>query len=90
MLRAYLAEAMGYAAVGQKPPKEKHDLELPEELTTALEQDLELQEAFFKLTPGRQRSYVLLLASAKKAETRFARIGRARDKILAGKGAMER
>jgi uncharacterized protein YdeI (YjbR/CyaY-like superfamily) len=90
VIRAYLAEAMGYAEAGVEPPKEERELELPAELVEALDADAELAEAFHALTPGRQRSYVIHLASAKKAETRFARIAKARDKILAGKGATER
>lgn len=51
---------------------------------------MSLGQAFYALTPGRQRSYVINLNSAKKLETRIARIIKFRDKILAGKGAMER
>lgn len=90
ILRSYLREAMGYAEAGIKPPKEAVELEPPEELVEALAADPELSEAFDALTPGRQKSYVIHLSSAKKSETRFARIAKARDKILAGKGAMER
>ena len=89
-IREYLVEAMGYADAGIKPPKSKAKLELPEELTDALHADPELSEAFHKLTPGRQKSYVINLNSAKKPETRVARIGKFRSKILAGKGATER
>ena len=49
-----------------------------------------LAEAFARLTPGRQRSYAIALASAKTSATRTTRIGRFRDRILAGKGATER
>jgi len=90
IVRAYLTEAMGYAAAGIKPRKEAVELELPDELVESLDADPELAEAFYRLTPGRQKSYVIHLASAKKSETRFARIVKARDKILAGKGALER
>lgn len=90
VLRAYLREAMGYAAAGVLPPKETHDLELPDELVEALDADPELAEAFHALTPGRQRSYVIHLAGAKKPETRVARIAKVRDKIIAGKGALGR
>ncbi len=86
----YLKEAMGYAEAGIRPPKEPREIELPDELEEALASDPELSEAFEALTPGRQRSYVIHLSSAKKPETRVARIARSRDKILAGKGAMER
>lgn len=87
---AYLGEAKGYAEAGIKAPKEQYDLELPTELVDALDADPELAEAFHGLTPGRQRSYVINLNGAKKSATRVARIIKFRDKILAGKGAMER
>lgn len=90
VLRTYLREAMGYAEAGVLPAKEAHDLELPDELVEALDADPELAEAFHRLTPGRQRSYVIHLAGAKKPETRVARIAKLRDKVIAGKGAMER
>lgn len=90
VIRSYLTEAMGYAEAGIKPPKEQGELELPDELVEALESDPDLAEAFHTLTPGRQKSYVINLNSAKKPETRIARIAKFRDKILAGKGATER
>ncbi|SHI56369.1 YdeI/OmpD-associated family protein [Wenxinia saemankumensis] len=89
-IRAYLAEAARYAAEGRRPPKEEGGIDLPAELEQALDDDPELAEAFHALTPGRQRSYAIALNSAKKAETRIARIGKFRPKILAGLGALER
>lgn len=90
VIRAYLAEAMGYAEAGLKPPKDDRELALPEELVEALDADPELAEAFHALTPGRQKSYVINLNGAKKPETRVSRIKAFRGKILAGKGATER
>jgi uncharacterized protein YdeI (YjbR/CyaY-like superfamily) len=90
VLRSYLKEAMGYAEAGIKPPKEDAEIELPEELIEALDADPELAEAFRDLTPGRQKSYVINLNSAKKSATRMSRIAGFREKIIAGKGAMER
>lgn len=89
-IRAYLQEAMALAEAGVKPAKVVHELQLPSELIEALKQDKELDVAFHKLTPGRQRSYVIHLSNAKKSETRVARIKGFRDKILSGKGALER
>lgn len=86
----YLKEAMSYAEAGIKPPKDKNDISLPNELVEALDSDPELAEAFHRLTPGRQKSYVINLNSAKKSKTRISRIAKFRHKILAGKGAMER
>ncbi len=90
VIRSYLREAIGYADAKISPPKEQGTLELPAELSEALEVDPELAEAFHKLTPGRKKSYVINLRSAKKSETRVARIAKFRDKIIAGKGAMDR
>lgn len=90
IIRAYLAEAMGHAEAGIKPPRDASSVDLPQELIEALDADPELAEAFHALTPGRQKSYAINLNSAKKPETRIGRIGRFRDKIIAGKGATER
>ena len=90
VIRAYLAEAMGYAAQGIKPKKQEVAMEVPQELTDALARDAELAAAFSALTPGRQRSYLINLATTKSSATRHARITRFRDKIIAGKGATER
>ena len=89
-IRAYLREAMGYAQAGIQPSREQAALELPAELAQALATDPPLAEAFARLTPGRQRSYVILLNAARKPETRVARIATHRARILAGKGAQER
>lgn len=89
-IASYLEEAMGYAEQGIRPAKERHELELPDELVAALRADPGLSAAFHRLTPGRQRSYVIDLNSAKKTATRVARIARFRARILAGKGATER
>lgn len=90
VLSAYLQEAMGYAEQGLKPVKVERALDMPEELIDALDADPELAEAFEKLTPGRQKSYVFNLNSAKQSATRVARIEKFRSKIMAGKGALER
>lgn len=90
VILAYLGEAKGYAEAGIKPPKEERTLNLPDELVEALDADPALAEAFHALTPGRQRSYVIALSSAKTAKTRHARVAKFHNKILSGKGAMER
>lgn len=90
VIAGYLKEAMEYAKAGYKPAKEVATLELPVELIEALASDPELSTAFYRLTPGRQKSYVINLNSTKNPKTRFARIAKFREKILAGKGAMDR
>ncbi len=90
VIRAYLAEAMGYAAAGIKAPKDDNEIVLPEALVAAMDGDPDLAEAFHRLTPGRQKSYVIHLNGAKTEATRSARIAKYRPHILAGKGALER
>ncbi|MBV5258041.1 hypothetical protein FLX56_06370 [Synechococcus moorigangaii CMS01] len=90
VIRDYLAEAMRYAEAGLKPQDDEPELELPAELAEAIDHDPVLAEAFHALTPGRQKSYVINIGSAKAPATRQARIEKFRPKILAGKGAMER
>lgn len=89
IIRAYLQEAMTYAEKGIKPPQVNNTLKLPEVLLDVLSADSELSEAFYKLTPGRQKSYVIHLNSAKKIETQLNRIQKFRSKIIEGKGANE-
>jgi uncharacterized protein YdeI (YjbR/CyaY-like superfamily) len=90
VIRSYLKEAMDYAAAGIKPPRDTSELELQDELVDALDSDPELAEAFWGLTPGRQKSYVINLGSTKNPATRMARIEKFRPKIIAGKGALDR
>lgn len=90
LIRAYLAEAMGYAEAGILPPKDPREVELPEELIEALDADPELAEAFHRLTPGRRKSWALHLAGARASATRRSRIEKGRERILSGLGATER
>ncbi len=90
VVRAYLLEAMAPAEAGRRPPRDERALELPDALEEALGVDPELAAAFAALTPGRQRSWAIHVGGAKKPETRAARVAAARDRILEGKGALER
>lgn len=89
-IAAYLQEAIHYAKAGLTAPKDQSETTLPDTLIEALEGDPELAEAFQALTPGRRKSYVIALNSAKKTATQINRIAKFRDKIIAGKGATER
>ncbi|SPF77864.1 YdeI/OmpD-associated family protein [Pseudoprimorskyibacter insulae] len=69
---------------------EKDDLAYPDELTEALENDSELQEAWDALTPGRRRGYVLNITQPKQSSTRTGRIAKWHSRILEGKGMHDR
>lgn len=90
VIRSYLAEAMGHAEAGTRAPRPSGMMDWPDELVAALDGDPELAEAFHALTPGRQKSYVIAIGSAKRPETRHSRIAAFRPKVIAGKGATER
>jgi uncharacterized protein YdeI (YjbR/CyaY-like superfamily) len=90
VIQAYLRQLMDHAEAGTKPLTLKRDIDLPNELTEALDADPALAEAFQALTPGRQKSYLFNLNQAKQSATRVARIEKFRERIIAGKGALER
>jgi uncharacterized protein YdeI (YjbR/CyaY-like superfamily) len=90
LIRAYLRQLMDHAEAGTRPAKVEREIDVPDELTEALDADPELAEAFAALTPGRRKSYMFNLNQTKQPATRVARIEKFRDKIIAGKGAMER
>lgn len=59
---------------------------MPEEFQIVLNDMPELKKAFKKLTPGRQRGYLLYFSSAKQSKTREGRIEKYIPQILIGKG----
>ena len=69
---------------------ERKPIEMPDELNEVLERDHDYHEAFYKLTPGRQRAWIMHVADAKQSATKYARIEKMRDKINDGKGPLER
>jgi len=90
-IRALLAQAMDHAAAGRREARrDPDDIDLPDALSAALDDDPELAEAFHRLTPGRRRSHAIHVGGARTSAGRAARVARARGLILAGKGALDR
>ena len=90
VLKSYILEAIEIEKAGLRVAvKKMEDYALPYELQQAMEADAALKDAFEALTPGRQRSYILHIGSAKQAKTREARVEKCRDKIFDGKGFNE-
>lgn len=87
VVKSYAKQAIEVEKAGLKVEfRAKRELELPEELTQIFKKDSKLAKAFYALTPGRQRAYVMHFASAKQSQTRSARINKCIPKILAGIG----
>jgi len=88
-IHAYIAEAIELEKSGAKVPKPTEREPMPETLANWLENDPQLQKAWELLTPGRQRSYILHVGSAKQEQTQLNRIEKCIPKIYAGKGFNE-
>ncbi|QIG88902.1 hypothetical protein G6R40_04110 [Chryseobacterium sp. POL2] len=89
-LKNLIAEAIQNEKEGKKVTlKKTEDYDVPEELTAMFAEYPDLKTAFEKLTPGRQRGYLLHFSAAKQAATRLARIERYIPQIMEGKGYQE-
>ena len=89
-LKDYLCEAIELEKSGKKVVlKKASDYPIPEELQKKLDADAVLRSAFAMLTPGRRRSYIFHVSSAKQAKTRAARAEKCVPMILSGRGFNE-
>jgi len=83
----YIKEAIQVENKGMKVEFKKTEaFETPETLTKAFKKSTSLQDAFYKLTPGRQRAYLLYFSEAKQEATQASRIEKYTARILNGKG----
>jgi uncharacterized protein YdeI (YjbR/CyaY-like superfamily) len=91
VLRKYIREAIEVEASGKKVTlKKDSQYAIPEELQARLDATPKLRAAFEALTPGRRRSYIFHISSAKQAQTRAARAQKCVPMILSGRGFNER
>ena len=89
-IKAYMKEAVTIEELGLEVPiKKSAEFEVPKEILAKLKKVPGLLPAFKKLTPGRQRAWVLHFSSAKQEKTLDSRIEKATSSILAGKGFNE-
>jgi uncharacterized protein YdeI (YjbR/CyaY-like superfamily) len=86
----YLYEAIALEESGRKVElKKPSEFAIPEELQARLDDNAVLRVAFEALTPGRRKSYIFHVASAKQAATRAARAEKCERMILSGRGFNE-
>ena len=91
VVKAYIFEAIEVEKAGlEVKMKKTSEYEMPEELEKEFENDSKFKTAFYNLTPGRQRGYLLYFSEAKQSKTRSSRIEKAKPKIFDGKGHNER
>ncbi|MBL7827520.1 MAG: YdeI/OmpD-associated family protein [Saprospiraceae bacterium] len=86
-LTSYIYEAIEIEKAGLKPTvKSIEEYPIPEEFQQKMAESPALKSAFEKLTPGRQKGYLLHFSQPKQAQTRISRIEKCAPKILQGKG----
>ncbi|MBC1231358.1 hypothetical protein HB816_12920 [Listeria booriae] len=91
IIKAYIKEAIEVEKSGaQVAFKKEEEFPVPEELDQKFAEMPALKEAFEKLTPGRQRAYLLYFAAPKQSKTRISRIDKYTDRILDGIGLNDR
>ncbi len=87
IIKAYVEEAIELEKSGAKVElKKTEEYEMPVELQEQLDQNSNLKEAFYNLTPGRQRQYIYYISQAKRPATCVSRVEKYIDHILDGKG----
>jgi uncharacterized protein YdeI (YjbR/CyaY-like superfamily) len=86
-VKAYIFEAIEVEKIGLKVTlKKTEDFELIAEFQRVLDKNTEINTAFYALTPGRQRAYLLHFSAPKQSSTRESRIEKCISQILKGKG----
>jgi len=87
ILKAYIDEAIEVEKAGLEVNfKKTEEFSIPDEFQHKLDEFPALDTAFYALTPGRQRAYLLYFSAPKQSKTRTARIEKCIQPILNGKG----
>jgi uncharacterized protein YdeI (YjbR/CyaY-like superfamily) len=87
VLKTYIYQAVEVEKAGLKVElKKTSEFEVAEEFQKKLDEMPNLQKAFYALTPGRQRAYLLHFSQPKQSKTRESRVEKNISNILDGKG----
>ncbi|MDQ1167621.1 YdeI family protein [Flavobacterium sp. SORGH_AS_0622] len=87
VLIQYIYEAAEIEKAGLKVELKKvSEFEIAQEFQVKLDSDPDLKKAFYALTPGRQRAYLLHFSQPKQSKTREGRVEKNIPNILIGKG----
>ncbi len=86
LILQYIKEAVVIEQSGVKITAPKKELVIIPELKEEFVNNPQFKNAFYELTPGRQRGYLIYFSTAKQSNTRLSRIKKYYDKIINGKG----
>ena len=86
-IKTYIKNAIEVEKSGKKVKlKTPAEFKMAEEFQIRLDKSAALRKAFYSLTPGRQRAYLLHFSQPKLSITRESRIEKSLKQILDGKG----
>jgi len=84
---AYIKEAIEVEKKGLKiEPAKFKAIDTPEQLERAFKSDQSLKAAFEKLSPGKQKEYMVYINEAKQEATKMKRVDKIRPMIMNGVG----
>lgn len=86
VLKEYVIEAIAIERSGKKVAFKKNPEPIPDELLHIFESDPGFKKAFYALTPGRQRGYIIHFSKPKQTQTRVGRIEKYKEQIYKGLG----
>ena len=86
IINTFVKEAIEIEKAGKEVKFKKQETKIPEELEHAFNENPRLKDAFYELTPGRQRGYLLHFSEAKRTATRALRIKKNTEQIMRGEG----
>ncbi len=86
ILKTYILEAIDLEKNGKKVAFQKNPETFPEELLQAFIHDPAFEKAFYNLTAGRQRGYIIHFSQPKQSQTRVSRIEKQKPQIFNGIG----
>jgi uncharacterized protein YdeI (YjbR/CyaY-like superfamily) len=90
ILKEYILQAIELENLGAKVEFNKNPEPLPQELEKIFLENPEFKKAFFNLTPGRQRGYIIHFSQPKQSSTKSSRIVNNIHKIMNGQGLMDK
>jgi len=85
-IKSYIVEAIELEKSGAKVTFKKNLEPVPEELENIFIELPVFKTAFYALTPGKQRAYIIYFSQPKQSETRISRIEKCKEKIMNGEG----
>ena len=87
VLKDYICEAIEVEKAGLKVSlKKPSEFSIAKEFQNNMDKSPALKTAFYALTPGRQRAYLLYFSAPKQSKTRALRVEKYAPQILEGKG----